>query len=122
KIHQVPVEHRRIMAQPVKGKLESAALFPGDSGFMMVERTWQDIFSRASARAGMALAQNGQKFGRPVRPHDLRHTFAVVLLRHLQRKLVGSYRRGEMSTVNTVTEQMMFSPVLRVQRLLGHSS
>jgi integrase len=73
----------------------------------------------------LELAQD-QMGGRRARitPHDLRHTFAVVLLKSLTD--VALAREAERRAGNvgpaTLSEHISINPRLTVQRLLGHSN
>ena len=57
-----------------------------------------------------------------VTPHDLRHTFAVVMLRSLQRRAAQLEQRRNRTGFGTISEHIVHNPLLTLQRLLGHAS
>ena len=57
-----------------------------------------------------------------VTPHDLRHTFAVVMLRSLQQRAAQLERSRPRQGFGTISEHIIHNPLLTLQRLLGHAS
>tara|TARA_Y100000114_G_scaffold152874_1_gene171914 strand:+ start:1502 stop:1945 length:444 start_codon:yes stop_codon:yes gene_type:complete len=104
--------------------MEALGLFVGRGGLPISRRQWHATFEAASGRA-LRLAQD-EMGGRRARitPHDLRHTFAVVLLKSLTD--VALAREAERRAGNvgpaTISEHIAINPRLTVQRLLGHSN
>lgn len=122
-LHQFPPHLRRIAVQDTGEGLEAVGLFVGRGGLPISLRAWHAAFEAASRRV-MELASD-QMGGRRVRvtPHDLRHTFAVVLLKQLTERSLAKevQRQADGLGAATVSEHMAINPRLTVQRLLGHS-
>ncbi len=59
-----------------------------------------------------------------ITPHDLRHTFAVVLLKSLTEVALARETERRAGNVGpaTLSEHIAINPRLTVQRLLGHSN
>ena len=57
-----------------------------------------------------------------VTPHDLRHTFAIVMLRSLQARAAQFEYARPKHGVGTLSEHIVHNPLLTLQRLLGHAS
>ena len=124
RLHQLPPHLRRIAVIERDHGLEALGLFVGRGGLPISRRQWHATFEAASGRA-LRLAQD-EMGGRRARitPHDLRHTFAVVLLKSLTN--VALAREAERRAGNvgpaTLSEHIAINPRLTVQRLLGHSN
>ncbi|WP_454168046.1 tyrosine-type recombinase/integrase [Microbacterium lacticum] len=124
RLHQFPPHLRRIAVVERDQGLEALGLFVGRGGLPISRRAWHATFEAASHRT-LQLAQD-QMGGRRARitPHDLRHTFAVVLLKSLTD--VALAREAERRSGNvgpaTLSEHISINPRLTVQRLLGHSN
>lgn len=124
RLHQLPPHLRRIAVIERDQGLEALGLFVGRGGLPISRRQWHAAFEAASART-LELAQD-EMGGRRARitPHDLRHTFAVVLLKSLTD--VALAREAERRAGNvgpaTLSEHIAINPRLTVQRLLGHSN
>lgn len=106
------------------GGLEALGLFLGRGGLPISRRAWHATFEAASRRT-LDLASNDMG-GRRARitPHDLRHTFAVVLLKALTDVALAreaDRRAGDLGPA-TLSEHIAINPRLTVQRLLGHSN
>lgn len=98
--------------------LESACLFLSRTGVPLQPRSWHVDFRAASVRAqGARLTAGGPAFDSTVKPHDLRHTFAVQILRQLIKEI---RTKGLQHSAN-LHDHLSLNPVLTVQRLLGHS-
>lgn len=77
---------------------------------------WEAVFRRASARC--------RRFGidLDVTPHMLRHTFAVHMLSLLVREQIGWVLDERQSQIGAAYRRLIGDPLLKLQRLLGHSS
>lgn len=120
-IAEIPADVRRTLVVETEGGLESASLFIGRTGLPPKQRSWLAAFELANTRIA-SFGSNVPAMPRAITPHDLRHTFAVVLLRQLMS--LASQRERDRSHIGagTLTEHMAVNPLLTVQRLLGHSS
>lgn len=122
-IHLLPPGLRRIAVAEGPSGLESASLFVGRGGLPVSLRGWHAVFQAASRRVSAVAA--GSMSGRRTRvtPHDLRHTFAVVLLRALTDVALAreAERRAGHVGPATLSEHISINPRLTVQRLLGHT-
>ncbi|WP_156366485.1 tyrosine-type recombinase/integrase [Microbacterium sp. No. 7] len=124
RLHQLPPRLRRIAVTERNEGLEALGLFVGRGGLPISRRQWHATFEAASRRTlDLAQAEMG---GRRVRitPHDLRHTFAVVLLKSLTEVALAreAERRAGNVGPSTLSEHISINPRLTVQRLLGHSN
>lgn len=123
RLHLLPPDLRRIAVTEVEGGVESTGLFLGRGGLPMSLRAWHATFEAANQRV---LAEGDQTLrGRraKITPHDLRHTFAVVLLKALTDIALArenDRRAGHLGPF-TLSEHIAINPRLTVQRLLGHS-
>jgi site-specific recombinase XerD len=115
----VPVEHRVRLVEEQDGTLVPLSLFVGVNGLQPSQRAWHERFARANERVA-SLAGQLPELSFPATPHDLRHTFAVVMLRSLQRRAVEQTAHGPGH--GTMSEHVVFNPLLTLQRLLGHAS
>lgn len=112
-----PEERARTIFEGPSG-LESACLFLSRTGSLLDPRSWHLDFRTASVRARQArLADGGLAFSSNVKPHDLRHTFAVQILRQLTQDIRA---KGLQDSAN-LHDHLALNPVLTVQCLLGHS-
>ncbi|MDN6822942.1 tyrosine-type recombinase/integrase [Corynebacterium flavescens] len=118
-LHRVPEQHRKVLVSVGSDSIEPLSLFVGRSGQALSERAWLAKFQDASRRVEGLVPQRAST---KVTPHDLRHTFAVVLLRELQ--LLAAKKQTQRANLGTGTiwEQLAFNPLLVLQRLLGHAS
>lgn len=123
RMHLLPPALRRIAVVERDGGLESIGLFLGRGGLPLSLRAWHATFESANRRIYSQGGHGMQGRHRGVTPHDLRHTFAVVLLKALTD--VALAREGERRVGNlgpfTLSEHVAINPRLTVQRLLGHS-
>lgn len=112
-----PQERARTLYEGPSG-LESACLFLSRTGALLDPRSWHVDFQAASSRArGARLATGDVAFTSNVKPHDLRHTFAVQILRQLIQEIRA---KGLQHSMN-LQDHLVLNPVFTVQRLLGHS-
>lgn len=124
RLHLLPPRLRQIAVIERDGGLEALGLFLGRGGLPISRRAWHAIFEAASRRT-LELASDDMG-GRRARitPHDLRHTFAVVLLKALTDVALAreaDRRAGNLGPA-TLSEHIAINPRLTVQRLLGHSN
>jgi integrase len=99
------------------------ALFVGRGGRMLSKQRWEQIFGAGFARAARVATGDGSVvMPHRFRIHDLRHTFAVLMLRELTRLVVEreTIRRQAGGHGGYLTEHIAGNPLLIVQRLLGH--
>jgi site-specific recombinase XerD len=118
---QVPLGHRRALAREVDGVWEPLSLWVGRSGTAPSQRSWHERFARANRRL-QAFAGDLPAMPAAITPHDLRHSFAVVLLRSLQRRAFEHEKHRQPIGTGTASEHLVFNPLLTLQRLLGHAS
>lgn len=122
-IANMPPELRKITVMDTGTGLEPLAVFVGLGGMMPHPSTWDKIRWRAWERMRAHAAHPAA----PVLPsqpwvyHDLRHTFALQLLRFLMQRAVRDGMAAQMP-MSTLTDHIAYNPLLVVQRLLGHSS
>ena len=122
KIAAIPPDIRRILVlKRPDGWIEPLSLFLGNTGKPPSARRWHQYFQDANSR----LASLG--VGPPMLPaaittHDLRHTFAVVMLRGLQQIAVKIEATRPRTGTGTISEHIVHNPLLTLQRLLGHAS
>lgn len=122
-VHLLPPSLRRIAVTEGTHGLESMALFVGRGGRMLSKQRWEQIFAAGFARASrIAAGQGSPVMPRRFRIHDLRHTFAVLMLRELTRLVIEreTARRDAGGHGGYLTEHIAGNPLLRVQQLLGH--
>jgi site-specific recombinase XerD len=122
KLAVIPPKVRRILVKTAEdGWIEPLSLFIGNTGKPPSLRRWHEYFKCANDR----LASMG--FGPPAVPdavttHDLRHTFAVVMLRGLQEIAARIEASRPRTGTGTISEHIIHNPLLTLQRLLGHAS
>jgi integrase len=125
RLHRFPPELRRIAVREKDQGLEALGLFIGHNGLPIGSRSWHTIFAAANQRA-QHLVESGAPapLVSAVNPHDLRHTFAVVLLKSLTDLALAreADRRAGLIGPGSLSEHISVNPRLTVQRLLGHSS
>lgn len=124
RFHQLPPHLRRIAVINTDAGLEALGLFLGRGGLPISLRAWHATFKDASRRVSqLAPEQMGGRRAN-VTPHDLRHTFAVVLLKALTARAIAheSGRRADILGPSSLSEHLVINPRLTVQRLLGHSN
>ncbi len=97
---------------------EPMALWLNEAGRPMTPAAWSLVFRRASARC-RALGLHLE-----VRPHALRHTFAVHMLSMLIRVQIGSVlAKGPADEPGAAAyRRMIGDPLQKLQRLMGHAS
>ncbi|WP_240483298.1 MULTISPECIES: site-specific integrase [unclassified Mycobacteroides] len=118
----IPPEVRRLLvAVNEDGYIEPLSLFVGRGGRPPSQRRWHQYFEDANDRVA-TFANEAPTMPSAVTPHDLRHTFAVVLLRSLQRRAAELERSRRRTGVGTISEHIVHNPLLTLQRLLGHAS
>lgn len=109
-----PRDRRRL----VTASGEPLPLWLNEAGRPMTPAAWSLVFRRASARCravGIDL---------DVRPHALRHTFAVHMLSMLIREQIGSVlAKGPADEPGAAAyHRMIGDPLQKLQRLMGHAS
>lgn len=78
---RIPPKARAARTVGVDGWVEPLSLFVGRSGLPPSQRRWHQYFAEANDRIGTF---EGRLPAMPaVTPHDLRHTFAIVMLAQL---------------------------------------
>jgi site-specific recombinase XerD len=118
----VPPEVRRLLVSlDDTGSIEPLSLFVGKGGHPPSQRRWHQYFEEANDRL-TAFANATPTMPPAVTPHDLRHTFAVVMLRSLQRRATQFEQSRGRTGVGTISEHIIHNPLLTLQRLLGHAS
>lgn len=107
-----PRERSRLMWAETS---EPLCLWLAEGARPMPSATWEVVFRRASARC--------RRFGidLDVTPHMLRHTFAVHMLSLLVREQIGWVLDERRSHIGTAYRRLIGDPLLKLQRLLGHS-
>ncbi|WP_246869246.1 site-specific integrase [Saccharopolyspora sp. ASAGF58] len=122
-VHLLPPVLRRIAVIDGEHGLEPMALFVGRGGRMLSKQRWEQIFAAGFTRASHFAAGDGSVvMPRRFRIHDLRHTFAVLMLRELTRLVIEreTKRREAGGHGGYLTEHIARNPLLKVQELLGH--
>jgi site-specific recombinase XerD len=124
-IARMPPALRRITVRECPGGLEAMALFVGQGGLMLTASSWDRIRRHAWDRM-VAFAEHEPAPMLPRKPwrfHDLRHTFALRLLKHLTQMLIErELQRADRRPLVTLAEHISLNPLLIVQRALGHAS
>lgn len=124
-IAKMPSELRRLCVRETSHGLEPLSLLVASSGLALQRRAWGEVFATASRRVQRFNGSPDFPLMPPrVTPHDLRHTFAVVVLRYLMMQASSreaSRRDGEIG-MGSISDHLIHSPILTVQRLLGHAS
>lgn len=122
-VHLMPPHLRRIAVTEIEGGMEALGLFIGRGGLPISLRAWHNTFELASRRVLNADIDHLRGRRSRVTPHDLRHTYAVVILKALTDVAVAreaDRRAGNLGPA-TLSEHISINPLLRVQRLLGHA-
>lgn len=118
----IPPDLRRLLVSVDDiGSIEPLSLFVGTSGHPPSQRRWHQYFADANDRLA-AFARATPTMPPAVTPHDLRHTFAVVMLRSLQRRAAQFEQSRRRTGFGTISEHIVHNPILTLQRLLGHVS
>lgn len=123
-IAQMPAGLRRAAVIEGDRGLEPMGLFIGSGGQILSRQRWNQTFTQAAARCAHLAEEYQVPLEMPhrIRIHDLRHTFAVYMLKLLteqvaaeehQRMLVGGHDAY-------LDDHIAKYPLLTVQRLLGH--
>ncbi|MEU0482832.1 site-specific integrase [Streptosporangium sp. NPDC006013] len=114
---------RRAAMRETDAGLEPLAVFVGHGGQMLGPSSWDRVRKDAWSRMRAHADQPGVPMlpARPWRFHDARHTFALQLLKYLnrtrvQQEIEQDHARGMV----TLSEHVALHPVLTVQRRLGH--
>ena len=118
----IPPDLRRLLVRvDDTGSIEPLSLFVGKGGHPPSQRRWHQYFEDANDRLA-AFASATPTMPAAVTPHDLRHSFAVVMLRSLQRRAAQLERSRHRTGFGTISEHIVHNPLLTLQRLLGHAS
>ena len=118
----IPPDVRRLLVSvDGSGSIEPLSLFVGKGGQPPSQRRWHQYFEEANDRL-TAFANATPTMPPAVTPHDLRHTFAVVMLRSLQRRAAQFEQSRHRTGFGTISEHIIHNPLLTLQRLLGHAS
>jgi site-specific recombinase XerD len=124
-ISAMPADIRRNTVIEGDHGLEPMGLFLGRGGRMLGKARWEQIFESASKRAARVAAETDKvTMPRKITPHDMRHTFAVYMLKILTEHQIeeAARRRAEGAHEAYIQEHIGVNPLLRVQELLGHQS
>lgn len=121
----MPAGLRRITVRERDGGLEALAVFLGQGGLMLGASSWDRIrlhaWERMVSFAGAGAAPVLPR--KPYRYHDLRHTFALRLLKFLTKLVIErEQQRSDSRSLVTLAEHISMNPLLIVQRALGHAS
>ena len=122
KIAAIPPGIRRILvSQGADGWIEPLSLFLGNTGSPPSSRRWHQYFQDANSRLD-SLGVGPPMVPAAITTHDLRHTFAVVMLRGLQQIAATIEATRPRTGTGTISEHIVHNPLLTLQRLLGHAS
>ena len=122
KVVDFPVGIRSILVKQGPDEwVEPLSLFLGNTGRPPSARRWHQYFHEANERLA-ALGFGPPKMPAAVTTHDLRHTFAVVMLRGLQEIAATIEATRPRAGTGTISEHIVHNPLLTLQRLLGHAS
>lgn len=116
-------ELRRVTVWETDRGLEALAVFIGHGGQMLGPSSWDRIRTDAwrRMRAHADHPSSPMLPGKAWRFHDARHTFALQLLKYLQRvRVQREIERDRARGMVTLPEHYSLNPVLTVQRRLGH--
>ena len=116
-----PSVRRLLVRRGNDGWIEPLSLFVGRGGQPPSQRRWHQYFEEANQRLA-SFSGSVPAMPAAVTPHDLRHTFAIVLLRSLQARAAQLERSRPMHGAGTISEHIIHNPLLTLQRLLGHAS
>lgn len=116
-----PGVRRLLVSIDEAGSIEPMSLFVGKGGRPPSQRRWHQYFEDANDRLA-AFGSATPTMPPAVTPHDLRHTFAVVMLRSLQRRAAQFEKSRPRTGFGTISEHIVHNPLLTLQRLLGHAS
>ncbi|MDV9168642.1 site-specific integrase [Streptomyces sp. W16] len=122
-VSAMPAPLRRITVMEGDRGLEPMGLFLGRGGLLLSASRWQQVFDAAASRARtLSAAWGGVEMPARVRIHDLRHTFAVFMLRLLTEQVIEDERRRRAAggAGAWLMEHVARSPLLILQRQLGH--
>lgn len=118
----IPIDLRRgLVRVDQSGFVEPLSLFIGKGGKPPTQRRWHQYFAEANERLAKFAGQV-PSMGSAVTPHDLRHTFAIVMLRSLQQRALKLEDSRPAMGFGTISEHIIHNPLLTLQRLLGHAS
>lgn len=118
----IPPEMRRLLVRiDEDGSIEPMSLFVGKGGHPPSQRRWHQYFEDANDRLA-TFGSATPTMPLAVTPHDLRHTFAVVMLRSLQQRATQFEQSRPRTGFGTISEHIIHNPLLTLQRLLGHAS
>ena len=115
-------EVRRLAVTETDAGLEPLAVFIGHGGLMLGPSSWDRLRTDAWRRMRAHATKDTPMLPAwPWRFHDARHTFALQLLKYLQRTRVQrEIERDQGRGRATLAEHVALNPLLTVQRRLGH--
>ena len=116
-----PAVRRNLVTRESNGWIEPMSLFVGRGGLPPSQRRWHQYFQEANERMDKFRGQI-PSMPAAISPHDLRHTFAIVMLRSLQLRAAQLERSRPIRGTGTISEHIVHNPLLTLQRLLGHAS
>jgi integrase len=123
-VSAMTAEMRRLAVFEGDHGLEPMALFVGRGGRMLSKQRWNQVFDAAHARCQRICEEEGLPLEMPdqLRIHDLRHTFAVIMLEVLTKMILATIaeRIAEGGHDAFLAEHANLNALLIVQRLLGH--
>lgn len=99
--------------------LTPLAVFPTTKNPGLRANSWNEIFASASRRVNRLRAEAGRMPVQAVRPHDLRHTFAIEKFKDFLDS--DRDRHAELSDDTRLLLRRFHTPLLEVRDLLGHS-
>lgn len=118
----IPIDlRRRLVRVDESGFVDPLSMFIGKGGKPPTPRRWHQYFAEANERLAKFAGQV-PSMASAVTPHDLRHTFAIVMLRSLQQRALKLEESRPATGFGTISEHIIHNPLLTLQRLLGHAS
>lgn len=107
-----PATRARLVERLPDGSQRPVALWLGERGAPLRVTSWEDVFEKAEERSGIY-----------VRPHMLRHTYAVNLLAQLvEGTIKAAVKKEDDTTFQRIAHRLYAEPLNLVRRQLGHAS